>query len=68
MSKWVEVPVTITKVFMVKVEEGETVEEAVEWAVNDCMGDGEVSAGKPHIVTDELTVKSLLACADKVIQ
>ena len=53
MSKWVEVPVVIMKIYAVEIEDNETVENAINYAMEDCMCGENVEIDYSNVVVSE---------------
>lgn len=66
MSRWVEVPVTIFKTFAIEIEADETIDDAKQYAMDECMGD-DAEVGDCVIAENDLQADSIRRHADAVL-
>ncbi len=64
MSKWVEVPITIHKTFAVEIEDTETVDDAIKYALNECLGDN-TEIGDCLMADNNQTAEQIQRLADE---
>ena len=68
MSKWIDIPVMIMKTYAVEVEDTEGVEHAIQYVVDDCMGDDvEIVHSNVMIAEDEHQAEQIRRLADEVL-
>ena len=67
MSKWVDVPVTIFKTYAVEIEDGETIDDAINYAIEDCLGNGDVNVDRSNvtIAADDRQAEQIRILADE---
>lgn len=68
MSKWVEIPVTIFKTYAVEIEDSETIEDAIQYALEECMeSNTEVDRKDCLIAKNDMEAEQIKRCSDEKI-
>jgi len=69
MSKWVDVPVTIMKTYAVEIEDDEAAEDAITYAMEECMGgcDVEINHGDVIVSENDQQAEMIRRNADEVL-
>ena len=66
MSKWVKVPITIYKVYVVEIKDSETVEDAEYYALDD-LCESNTETGDLILIENEHQIESIKQLADEIL-